>query len=544
MAVILIISFLTILGLIFPGYYPMHDDLQAMRIFQLEKCFADGQIPCRWVPDMAFGYGQALFNFYSATPYYLGILIRLILPISILGTIKLLFAVSLIAGAVGMYLLSKEFFGKWGGLLSSALYAFAPYKAVNVYVRGALAESFSLSILPFLWLYIYKTVKAPKLKSVSLLSIAIALLIATHNISTFIYFGFTFVWAMFLLLNNLKIKSILALFGSLILGFSLAGFFIIPVIFEAKLIKSEIFTTDYSYFAGHFVTLKQLFTSRFWGYGGSIFGEGDGMSFQIGWPHWWVAILAGLASFLGLLKKKDSQSLLVLIILGLSSFAVFLTHNKSTFIWNLFPFISFVQFPWRFLGICVFLISFAAGSVKKVFIPIVLLLTISLNIGYFKPETTYNWMTDDLKLSGDDFAVQQKSAPLDYLPKTVKSPPIDIAPDKPVLVRGNAELPNLTKTSRTFFFDANVFEYSIVDVPIIYFPDWEVYLLDGQGNLIDAAPSDNEGVIRIELPEGKHMVYGRLVNTPARTIGNLLTVIAFFVLMTMGVAVARNTKFK
>jgi len=544
MAVALIISFLTILGLIFPGYYPMHDDLQVMRIFQLEKCFADGQIPCRWVSDMAFGYGQALFNFYSATPYYLGVLIRIILPISILDTVKLLFAVSLIAGAVGMYLLSKEFFGRWGGVLSSALYAFAPYKAVNVYVRGALAESFSLAILPFLWLFIHKSIKTPTLKNVSFLSIAIALLLANHNISTFIFFGFTLAWVLFLLLNNLKIKSILAVLSGSILGFSLAGFFIIPVIFETKLIKSEIFTTDYSYFAGHFVTLKQLFISRFWGYGGSIFGEEDGMSFQVGWPHWWVAILVGLASFFSLLKKRNSQSLLALTILSLSSFALFLTHNRSTFIWNLFPFISFVQFPWRFLGICVFLISFAAGSVKKVFIPIVLLLTISLNIGYFKPETIYNWMTDDLKLSGDDFAVQQKSAPLDYMPKTVKSPPTDIAPDKPVLVKGNADLPNLTKTSKTFFFDANVFEHSVVDVPIIYFPDWEVYLLEGQGNLIDVAPSDNEGVIRIELPEGKHMVYGRLVDTPARTIGNLLTVIAFFVLMAMGVAVARNSKFK
>ena len=165
MVIALIISVLTALRLFGPGYFPMHDDLQVMRLYELEKCFADGQIPCRWVPDMNFGFGQAMFNFYSTLPYYLGVLIRIVLPISILTTVKILFAISLVGGALGMYSLSREFFGHRGAIIASALYALAPYRAVNVYVRGAMAESFSLAILPFLWLSIYKVIKEPNFKN-------------------------------------------------------------------------------------------------------------------------------------------------------------------------------------------------------------------------------------------------------------------------------------------------------------------------------------------------------------------------------------------
>src|SRR3990167_8121604 len=90
------------------GYFNMHDDLQVMRVYQMDKCFADGQIPCRWSPDMVYGYGQAMFNFYSAFPYYLGALIRLATPLSIMATVKTLFLISLVLSAIVMYLLAKE----------------------------------------------------------------------------------------------------------------------------------------------------------------------------------------------------------------------------------------------------------------------------------------------------------------------------------------------------------------------------------------------------------------------------------------------------
>lgn len=551
MIITTILTLLTVVGLIFPGYFPMHDDLQVMRLFQLEQCFGDGQIPCRWVPDMTFGFGQALFNFYSAFPYYLGILIRLIFPLSIMDTVKLLFGMSLVGGSLGMYLLAKEFFGRWGAGVAAILYAFAPYRAVDVYVRGAMAESFSLALLPFLWLSIYKAIKWPSYNNAVFVAITLAAVLTTHNISSFMYFGFTVLWTVFWIAQNLKIKNISVLLFASTMGVALAGFFIVPVFFEQILIREEIFVSDYSKFSGHFVSLNQLFLSRFWGYGGSIFGENDGMSFQVGWPHWWLAIVVGLFSVLKVVNKPKAIHLMILILLGMSAISLFMTHNKSTAVWLAVPMVEFVQFPWRFLGMAVFLLSFAAGGVvllenrirRYLLIIVTVVLAVLLNINYFRPERTYDWLTDEIKLSGEDFLVQQKAAALDYLPATVEWPPLDIAPNTPILVAGEAELPNLTKTSNTFFFDANIYEDSVVDVPIIYFPEWEVYLLEGAGVRVVARPSEVEGLIRLELPKGNHMVYGRFVNTPARTAGNILTVVSFFILVSGAVLVANKKSF-
>lgn len=538
MILVLIISFLTVLPLAQAGYFPMHDDLQVMRLFEIERCFADGQIPCRWAPDMTFGYGQAVFNFYSALPYYLGIVLRLLLPITILGAAKLLFAISLIVGTIGLYFLVREFFGRMGAMAAAILYALAPYRALNVYVRGALAESFSLAILPFLWLFIYRTIKAPNYKNSALLALSLASLLITHNVSTLMYFVFTAIWTLFWLFQNFKKKSILGLVFGGILGFGLSGFFFIPVILETSLIKQEIFVSEYSYFAGHFTTIRQLFFSRFWGFGGSTFGEEDSMSFQVGWPHWWVAVLVGIFAFYKL-YKKDKRGIMVLGLLSLSVFALLLTHNKSTPLWITFTPLTYVQFPWRFVGIAVFLISFAAGALswvtnkmlRNALITLLLILGIVFNINYFKPEKMYSWLTDEIKLSGVDFEVQQGAAFMDYLPKTVKEPPVRTAFELPEVVEGEAEIPNFTKRSNSFFFDANVRENAIVDIPMIYFPKWEVYLLSGQGVPVNVYPSEREGLIRVELPQGKHMVYGRLTNTPVRNLANLTTGLSFAVLL-------------
>jgi hypothetical protein len=58
-------------SLLRPGYFWMQDDMQAFRIFEMNKCFSDWQIPCRWVPDMGYQYGYPQFEFYPPSVYYL-----------------------------------------------------------------------------------------------------------------------------------------------------------------------------------------------------------------------------------------------------------------------------------------------------------------------------------------------------------------------------------------------------------------------------------------------------------------------------------------
>lgn len=525
-----------------PGYFSMHDDLQVMRVFQMEKCLSDGQIPCRWAPDMAWGYGQAMFNFYSATPYYLGALIRVVFPVSILFTVKTLFWISLVGSGLGMYFLARQFWGRSGALLSATLYVYAPYHALDIYVRGALSESFALMILPFLWLYIYKIIKFEGYRNNILGIIWLAALLATHNISTMLYAPFTILWALFWLWQTKNYKSIRSLIFIGVFGLGLASFFILPALVEKSLIKADLFTLDYFDYQGHFVSLRQLFLDREWGYGASTFGDQDDLSFQIGVLHWIIAGVAGLLALTRLKSKSSQFSILSILLLSFAAITTFLTHGRSYFIWEAIPLLPFTQFPWRFLGLSMFFTSFAGGFVTKskllkIFTPVFILLIIIFNFGYFRAEHYFATETDQTKLSGELFEIQSAAARLDYLPKTAMKTPEHKALERPQVVKGEADVAQIDKRSNFFFFDTQVFSQSAkVEIPVIYFPGWEVVV---GGRPYPAEPGGVYGLITINLENGTHMVEGRFTNTPVRDIANALTVISFMALIFYA---AKNSK--
>ncbi len=89
--------------LFLPGYFSHHDDLQVMRIFEMRRCIVDLQVPCRWVPDMGYGNGYPLFNYYSVFPYYLGAILSFIF--GFLVSAKILFAIPFFLGSLSIYLL-------------------------------------------------------------------------------------------------------------------------------------------------------------------------------------------------------------------------------------------------------------------------------------------------------------------------------------------------------------------------------------------------------------------------------------------------------
>ncbi|MBX4206027.1 hypothetical protein KW795_02415, partial [Candidatus Microgenomates bacterium] len=111
--VVLFFAILAAYPLFGKGYFNMHDDLQMMRQLEMAKCFSDGQIPCRWVPDMGYGFGFPLFNFYPPLPYLVGQAIHSV-GYDFVSTAKALFIVAFVVSGITMYFLGKEFFGKWG----------------------------------------------------------------------------------------------------------------------------------------------------------------------------------------------------------------------------------------------------------------------------------------------------------------------------------------------------------------------------------------------------------------------------------------------
>lgn len=543
----LVVVFLGVLAgriLLTPGYFNMHDDLQMMRQLEMEKCFKDGQIPCRWVPDMGYGYGFPLFNYYPPLPYLVGQVIR-ILGFSFVDTAKLTFFLSFILSGLTMYLLTREFWGRLGGVLSTGFYIWAPYHSVDVYVRGAMNEAWALVWFPLILWTSYKLVTNNNKQAarwIITLALSWAALFLTHNIMVLLFTPVFGVWCLLWLWREkawLKIPQ-LAISGIWALG--LAAFFSIPVILEQKLVHIETLTVGYYEYIAHFADINQLFFSRFWGYGASVWGEADGMPFPIGHMHWVLAlIVAGLLLVTRPHRLGSALAGMVSYFLLVGFFTAFMAHVRSTPIWLSFPFLSIVQFPWRFLTLVILSFSFAIGSLavfvaggKRFILGIVAVLLVGvvwLNFDYFKPERM-GPLTDQEKFSAAAWELQQTAGIYDYLPKDAT-----IAPQGPrtiaaEFVDGKGEVGEIKEGTNWLTTKVSVSSPSAtLRLNIFNFPGFRVFV-DGERKEIKLLEDDQLGRIHVEVPSGEHTIEVRLFNTPPRILGNFISFISWVLLFT------------
>ena len=350
-----------------PGYFFHHDDLQVMRVFEMRKCFDTSQIPCRWVPDMGYGNGYPLFNYYSVLPYYIGGVASYVF--GFVGAAKVLFFIPLFIGGFGMYFLGRKLYGDSAGLLAGVLYQFAPYRALDGYVRGAIAESFALAIIPFVFYYFLRLVQEKSRAAFIGSAVSLGLFLMCHNIMTMFFIPVLGVWIVLLSFKYkvFKLSEFKRVITAGVLGIGLAAFFVLPVFLEKDLVRTETLLKGGSDFRAHFVTVSQIFFDRKWDFGGSQFGPEDTISFQVGWPHWWLVVASGLI-FVGLFLKKRKQffsieSLIAVLMTGLFGLSPIFMHNKSAFIWEAIGPLQYAQFPWRFLSLAIFTASLVGGFV-------------------------------------------------------------------------------------------------------------------------------------------------------------------------------------
>lgn len=527
---ILVISVIIVWPLFLPGYFFHHDDLQVMRVLEMKICLQDLQIPCRWIPDMGYGNGYPLFNYYSALPYYIGGLLSFI--IGLVNSAKALFFIPLVLGGVSMYLLVNKLYNKEAGFLAGILYLFAPYRALDSYVRGAVAESFAIAIIPLVFFFILKTAEKPSRLNVILGSLSLASFLLSHNIMTMLFIPLVIIWGMIILFLN-KWKNWKGVLVSFLLGLGLSAFFLAGVFFEKNLVQTETLLEGGSNFRTHFVGISQLFLVQTWGYGGSEFGPNDTISFQIGWPLWWFVVPAVLILLIKI-RKEIKSSVSAAFFLGIFLLSIFMTHNKSAFIWEMIGTLQYTQFPWRFLSLSIFSASILAGycinfsgvKIRQLIILIFSIVTIFLNWNFFIPRDFYPWINDKTKLEDPLWEIQQKAGILDYLPKTA-SEPQGRAPDHIEILNGSAQGSNYVVRSNKFSFDVNVKEKSYIQVPVFDFPNWKVYVNE---NLVAHDNSSGLGRIGFELNPGEYKVKGYFKDTPVRTIGNSITLISIFII--------------
>lgn len=482
--------------IIAPGNYPAHDTTHPARIYLMSESIKSGQFPPIWADQVNFGLGYPLFHLYAPLSYYVGYIFSL-LGMSYLVAYEASFILALIISAWGMY----KFASRWGpnsALISMAAYLFLPYLAVNIYVRAALAETWSMALLPWLF-WIWSKSNSPRFFSRASIT---TLFILSHNLIPLITFPFLVAW---IILNRINLKHF---FISGALTILLSSFYLGPLIFERSFTSVEEIART-SDFRLHFVAPWQLWNST-WGFGGSASGVEDGMSFKIGKLH----ILLALTSLLLIQKyRKHSHTILYFALSALIS--AFMATSFSHAIWERIALIQVLQFPWRFLALIGFFTSSLSGffvvslskSYRLLGVAIIIFGFIYLGAKYFVPLSIYN--TSDSNILTTEY-IETTLAKIVPEYQTKWSPTLasayseDLFEGKDLAVR-DLDV-NYNKISATLSLE----EDSDITIYKSYYPTWRLF--------IDNSPTDmtssSTGLIQAHVPAGTHEI--RLIQSNTR----------------------------
>lgn len=522
---IILIALIPPLASLLPnGYFATHDgSFHLVRLIHFYQTLTSGQFPVRIAPDLAYGFGYPLFNFFYPFPYYLASFFHF-LGFSFGNSLKLVMATSLISSVVFFYLFIKSHFSRFPSIVATLIFLYTPYRFLSLYVNGAMGIVVALGLVPMILYFLSQ-------KKYLLFSLAYSLLLTSHNVSAMI---FTPIFILYVLSTTRQLKSF---FLSLILSLGLASYFLLPVITELPYthLGNQIAVN----FRDHFPSLKQLIYSP-WGYGYSVNGPLDGESFQIGFAQ----ILIFLTSFAFILYKKIKKQKinpLPVLFLLISLVTLFLILPFSVIIWEKIPLIWQIQYPWRLLAILMlttaFLSAWLLSQTKNrliyfIFGLFLIILAFYNNRNYLRPKSSYryadiNYYQDSLLLFGStDIAWESLPIWANFTPSWF--------PDSPVFSPESIDLEIIKDPSSKINLIFNSPQPTPVSLNIFYYPNWQVYQKTSQGSLqkIDSSP-DSSGRLEFQLPSGKNQIIIRYQSTPIQKIANSLTIVSFLIFVVL-----------
>ncbi|MBU1327459.1 hypothetical protein KKB64_03085 [Patescibacteria group bacterium] len=525
---VFVLSIASIRPILTSGYFPMHDDTQVARVVAMGRALSEGQFPVRWVSDLGYGLGYPIFNFYGPLPYYIGGILYCLGLSGLLAT-KIMIASGIVLAGISMYALGFAVYGASGGILSAVLYIYAPYHALQAYVRGSIGEIWAYAFLPLVLLGIGQSRRSThKAQAVCIGAFGLAGVILSHTILgyvTVLFLAISLVVYWVVRLIRKEFSGILFWPPAAILAAAagLTAFFVLPASFEMRYTNVSAMVGATADFRDHFVCLSQLWSSP-WGFAGSAPGCIDGMSLKLGKLH---IILAACALF-ALLRRKKKRDIEHFVVAGLFTFfvSVFFMIAPSRLLWEKLPNMVFVQYPWRFLTYAVFGLSLIGGAIsvlteKKFFRWSIALsasvFVVGINAKWFAPQYIYQKPAESFEtIEALRWSASRISD--EYLPPEVRRPR-----DVGEIIRDtiSPDVVSVEKSADTATFASyKIKAQKPLDITIYraYFPGWE-YMVNGA----KVAPKIVEGLPVVSIGSGETDIVLRFADTPVRRLGNIVS---------------------
>lgn len=492
-----------------PGLPMMHDsNPHISRMIAFHTALQDGQFPPMWAKEVLGGIGSPVMMLNYQLPYFMTEgMVRL--GASYFASYKLVLGLSFVVSGILMYLALAGTYGRWAAWTGAVIYTLAPYRFVDIFVRGALGESIAFMFPPLL---IYGFAQS----SYPILILGWAGLFLTHPVAaatcSAFFLGYTLLFGSQRSLSA-KLKDF---FGSYLVALAIAMFNLLPTL---TLTKYTYYDPSLSDTLLMFPTLGQLLHSP-WGYGVSLPGTNDGMSFEIGVVGW-AALLLGTGwalwqrnKKLGYLSGATWLTILLMLPISLPLYRLFLGQM--------------IDFPWRLMMCLVFVTAWmGAMLISKLnnklmqklltFLTTLCLLTLALPMAH----TNKYWGVDKgvaffARETGDSYG--------EYAPRTRATR--DSAPfgKRAEFVDGSGEVVTLVEQSNRQQFLIKAETDGLIWINTTYFPGWvmPVNCFVTERTLTQI---DDSGLMACPVKKGESTLTIDYVAPAVQRVGNLITLL-------------------
>jgi hypothetical protein len=518
------------------------------RSVQIARCLRQGYLYPRWAPDMAHGYGFPLFIFHPPLTAYTAAILNL-LGLSWPLAINSIFVLGMLLTGVFAYIFTRDFFGPTAGLVAAVAYTYAPFLAYDVFNRGSLSESFAWAFPPLVLWAVHRWSVKEERRSLLLAAFGLAGFILTHNLFAFLFAPLLAGWVLLdsYLARDWRVVKRGVIAG--LLGLGLCAFFWLPGLVERNWVQTErllgTWVFDYRY---NFLDLRQLLALP----------RAADPALINDWPPKALGLLPILIALLPLARWRrldHPTRWRVALLMTCTVIFAFLTLPASRPLWDNLPLLSYIQFPWRFLGPAAFCVALLAGisasntgraaSITPSLV--ILSLLILGNLGWFYPR--HCAPPDDISINGmiawerasDTLGTTAKG---EYMPAWVHRMPQDTALDAAYAAGETiVRLPPESLPAGTQLVHADYGPVSAIielETPIpfqarylaFYYPGWRVTI---DGGPVPVTPADPDGVIAFDVPAGRHTIHVHFGETPLRLTADGVSLFSLVLLIVLTV---------
>ena len=507
----------------------------------------------RYSPQIAYGYGAPLFNYFSPASLFLPLFTHL-LGLSLIGAWLAGMLLYIVLGGIGMYHLGRQWSNDLGGVIAAIAYVYSPYLLFNVYTRGTISETAALAILPWVLWAFGRLVVAQNRVHFLLATLIYATFILLHNImtvhGTLLLCGLIVYW---IGQSTQRWQLIRYLGAAFLIAIGITSFFWLPAILETSYVQIST-VTDYLPHVNVVENLRPISASL----SPPVTADTTWMNPEIPITLSWVQIVVAMIGlpFLLLDRSRGWGALLLTLFICVW---ILTTTPWSAGIWGLVPFIGFTQFPWRVLGLASLLLAILVGASVAAFVnrfastrhllvgtvvcaillyAIPWLFTRYVTIDSPEPiQTVQAFEADTGLLTLGSYAEHlpvwvQDAPPSDWIKAQITTSGIfnRFVPSPSIKVL-NSEW-GITST----VLSVDVSEETNAEFYWLYVPGFSAEV---DGEQVAVSPSSPHGLVSVPLSPGQSEVRIDLYTTPAQQISELISLLSIVILGAIFIRIPR-----